>query len=109
MGAFSLALTAFAVAMFLILKLDPASATGWVVYAVFLLGSVVGALLMYRGLMGSDFGPSYPDAGTGEGYAPGIMVGAGGQRRRREDDDLDAGIAKGEEAGADIDDPSALT
>lgn len=108
LGAFSLSLLAFAVALFVILQLSPASTTGWVVYGVLLLIAIFGALFIYRHLMGSDFGEAYPEADTGEGYAPGIMIGAGGQRRRRDEDETDAGIAKGQQADGDIDDPSTL-
>ncbi|TGY89188.1 hypothetical protein E5163_08695 [Marinicauda algicola] len=110
LGALALSGLAFAVALFLILQLNPASTTGWVVYGVLLAIAIVGTLLIYRHLMGSDFGPAYPDADAGEGYAPGILVGAGGQRRRRreEEEDIDTGIARGEEVDGDIDDPGQL-
>lgn len=108
--AFMLSLATLGVALFLILQLQPRSMTGWVLYGAALLGAVLGSLLLYRRLMGSDFGDPYPEADSGEGYAPGIMVGAGGQRRRR-DDDTDAGVAGGDRADddADGDDPTGLT
>lgn len=111
--AFLLAGMFFAVALFVILQLRPASGAGWAVWVFFLLLAACATLFIYRRLMGSDFGEPYPFAGTGEGYAPGIMAGAGGSRRRKreEDEDADVGTARGQgaaEAG-EVDDPAGLT
>jgi len=110
-GAILLSGTFFVLALFVILRFDPASATGWSVFALFLLLAVAGTFWIYRGFMGADFGAAYPDAGTGEGYATGIGAGAGGSRRRRDEgEDIDTGSAAGRgSGGGEADDPGQLS
>lgn len=108
LAAFTIALVTFAVALFLILQLEPASLGGWVLLAVLFLGAVVGSLYAYRALMGSDFAPGMVSPDGQDRYAPGLAFGAsaGQSRRRRDDGDEDMDAAAGSRGGEAGDDPT---
>ena len=105
LAAFTIALVTFAVALFLIFKLEPASLGGWLLLGALFLGAVAGSLLVYRGLMGSDFAPGMVSPDGQDRYAPGLAFGASaGQSRRRRDEDEDMDPAAG--SRGDGDDPA---
>jgi hypothetical protein len=108
LASFTIALVTFAVALFLILQLEPASLGGWVLLAVLFLVAVAGSLYVYRALMGSHFAPGMVSPDGQDRYAPGLAVGtsAGQSRRRRDDGDEDMDAAAGSRGGDAGDDPT---
>ncbi|MGP1275150.1 MAG: hypothetical protein ACQRW7_07010 [Caulobacterales bacterium] len=95
-GAASLSALGLALALLVLLQIRPVSLTGWVVMGLLFLAAFATALIAYRWMMGAEFFPADTEGTHGEGYATGVGFGQAGQRRRREDDDPDASIRKGD-------------
>lgn len=101
-GAASLSGLGLALAFLVIFQIRPVSAAGWVVLGLLVLGAFAGALIAYRWMMGAQFHPADTEGTHGEGYATGVGFGHAGTRRRREDDDPDASIRRGDSGGEEL-------